>query len=172
MAASSSGSHRARPVERLRECPCELLGAASTDHVSFDQRPANVLSDAGDRALVLNIAQIALSVHVGTLGAIKWGVEEDGDDEQIINVMVKYPHKTCFTDQQIELIKLVNKLRVRSVWIQPEDDCVYIGVAVWRSDVVGQFTVQDLVIVRRAVDEDTVAAKPPSKKRARATVKR
>jgi hypothetical protein len=170
--AASSGTHRARPVERLRECPCELLGAATTDHVSFDQRPANVLSDAGDRDLVLNVARIALSVHVGTAGAIEWGVEEDGDDEQIINVMVKYPHKTCFTDQQIELIKLVNQLRVRSVWVQPEDDCVYIGVALWRSDVVGKFTVQDVVIVRRAVDADTEAAKPPTRKRARVSAKR
>lgn len=156
---------RARPVRSTGECACALLGAASTDIVTIDIRPANSIPDAGDRELVLNVAQVALSMHVGTDSAVEWSVEKDTEDDRIVNAMFKYPYKTCFTDQHIEAIKLVNKMRVRSVWVQPEDDCVYVGVSVWRSDVVAHFTVQDVVLVQRAVavEDEPVG----TKKRAR-----
>ena len=165
-----AASQTARPVRRSGECVCELLGAAATDVVTIDTTPANRISGAGDRALVLNVAQVALSIHVGTASAMDWNVEDDAEDERILNVMFRFPAKTCFTDQQIEIVKLVNRLRVRSVWVQPEDDCVYIGVAVWRSDAVGEFVVQDIVIIRRASepDEDPEETKAAtSRKRAR-----
>ena len=158
----------ARPVGRLAECPCALLDGAAADQVIVDNRPATSIADAGDRALATNVARIALSVHVGTATASGWTVEDDAADARVFNIMVKFPAGTCFTHQQLELVTLVNRLRVRSVWVQPEEDCVYLGAALWRSDVVGGFTVQDVVVVRRVADDDGPAVDAGTGKRARA----
>lgn len=170
MSASVPGRRVSRPVERLLECPCELLDAAPVDIVSFDHTPAFILTDDGDRYLALNIAQVALSLHAGSTDALEWSVEADTEDAGVVNIMTKYPRSTCFTLQQLNFVHLVNELRVRSVWVQPEEDCVYLGVAMCRSDVVQQVTVQDIVILRRAIDSGGDApTKSGPRKRLRAS---
>ncbi len=141
----------ARRVDRPAECPCELLGGEAADEVVFDDVPARAVAELGDRNLVINISHVVQSLHVGAEGPLGWMVEFD-DDDGILLVMVKYPAKTVFTARQLSLVELVNEVRIKEVWVQPEDDCVYVGVAVWRSDVAQQLTVQDLVILRRSVD--------------------
>lgn len=170
MAASVPGRRMARPVERLQECPCELIGASPVDIVSFDHGPARILTDEGDRHLALNIAQVALGLHIGSIDALEWSVEQDSQDDSVVNVMTKFPLATCFTLQQLNLVQLVNELRVKDVWVQPEEDCVYLGVAMWRSDVVRQVTVQDLVVLRRSIESAADApTKSGTRKRLRAS---
>ena len=148
---SMASGRVARRVERLAECPCELLAAHHADEVVFDDVPARGVAELGDRNLIINIAHVVQSLHVGAEGPLGWMVEFD-DDDGILLVMVKFPKKTVFTARQLALVELVNEIRIKEVWVQPEDDCVYVGVAVWRSDVAQQLTVDDLVILRRRVD--------------------
>jgi hypothetical protein len=164
---------RPRPVRPSKLCVCEIFDAGANSTVNIDTRPARDVADAGDRGLVINVAQVALSVRFGSAQVQCWFVEKDAEDARVIHVMFKFPAKTCFTHQQLELIKLVNTLRVREVWVQPEDTCVYVGAALWRSDTVAEFTVQDVVIIRRVATAaeafgDTDTASAPPLKRARA----
>ena len=157
----------ARRVEQLAECPCEILAAHHADEVIFDDVPARAVAEEGDRNLVINISHVVQSLHVGAEGPLGWMVEFD-DDDGVLLVMVKYPVKTVFTARQLALVELVNEVRIKEVWVQPEDDCVYVGVAVWRSDVAQQLTVQDLVVLRRSVDgPDVQPVKTGNRKRMR-----
>lgn len=157
-------SSRARSVTKLDTCPCELIDAAPADRTAIDETPANILDDEGDRHLALNLAQITLALHIGTVDALGWAVEADSSDKSIVNIMVRYPAGTCFTLQQLNLVQLVNELRVKEVWVQPEAEAVYVGVAMWRTGVAHEFTVQDLIVLRRVAEP---GATPGSRKRAR-----
>ena len=143
---------RARPIPRPAECPCELIGGTAASEVTFDQVPAHVVADPGDRALVLNVAMVALHIHVGKIDAMEWHVEVE-DEQSLYNVVVKYPLRTGFTWEQLGLVKKVNSLRVKEVWAQSEADCAYLCASVWRSDAVPVVTRQDVVILRTLVDE-------------------
>ncbi len=141
----------ARRVERPAECPCELLAAHPADEITFDDVPARAVAEEGDRNLVINISHVVQSLHLGPEGSLGWMVEFD-DDDNVLLIMVKFPAKTVFTSRQLSLVELVNEIRIKEVWVQPEDDCVYVGVAVWRSDVVQQLTVTDIVVLHRSID--------------------
>jgi hypothetical protein len=152
MASASSGRRAARPVDRPAECLCELLGGQPRDEIVYDDVPARAVEDLGDRALVTNVAHVVQSLHAAVTNSLEWHVEFE-DDGTII-VMVKFPARTVFTARQLALVELVNEVRIKDVWVQPEADCVYVGTTVVRSDVAIQLTVQDIVILRRAVDNE------------------
>jgi hypothetical protein len=165
-APSSSGRHAARPVERPAACLCELLKAHPSDEIVYDDVPARAIEDPGDRALATNVAHVVQSLHAAVTNSMEWHVEFD--DGGTIIVMVKFPARTVFTARQLALVETVNELRIKDVWIQPEDDCVYVGTTLVRSDVALQLTVQDIVILRRAVDDES-KGRGGVRKRARGT---
>ncbi len=151
--AASSVARVARRVPRVGVCLCELIGGTPASEVTFDHVPANVVTEEGDRNLVLNVAMVALHVHLGKIDAISWSVEVE-ESEGLYNVLVKYPKNTCFTDTQLTTVRNVNTWRIREVWTQPEDDCSYINATVWDCHSTPTFTRQDVVLLRHIVDND------------------
>lgn len=116
-------------------CPCRTLGAPS-EKIVIDSRP--IENTAIGRNLAPEEQELVLSlVHVVSslqgLDCKSWSLEQDFNDEALVNVLFAFEPNTCVTYTHFEMIRCVNRLRVRQVWVQPETDQLYIGVALQRA---------------------------------------
>lgn len=162
----STRRHPARIPAKPATCVCQILDAPNSSEVVFDDVPARVIADLGDRALVTNVAHVIMTLDATMTNAREWHIETDPEEPNLYVVMVKFPAGSIFTSRQLSLVELVNELRVKQVWVQPEEDCVYIGTTVWNSTADITLTVQDIVVIRHMVDEDPTD-RPGTRKRQR-----
>ena len=123
----------------------------SCNQLQFDLLPIANITEP-DKSTVFNVGRIMILVHFPKIKSKKWLVEEE---DEHYNVSVTYPAKTIIDDKQIDLIKQVNTLLVKRVWVQPEEDCVLLCASVWKSNVTITLNVQELYIIERTLKKNT-----------------
>ena len=128
------------------DCICKLL--KTSNRVYFDPTPVIDIPQP-DKTNVLNIGKIMALIHYPRIKNKSWDVEVE---DKHYNVCVIFAPDTTIDDKQIELIKQVNPLLIKRIWVQPEKNDLLLCASVWRSDVDRSFTVQDIYIIERTIN--------------------
>lgn len=143
-------------------CACQMLGGDASALLEFNNDFANDIVDATDRVLVNAVAATAQALLLGVADVLEFQKDLTADH---INIIVKFPPRTCIDLEQFLAIKFLNEVRIRKIWVQPEVDYVGLCVSVWRADTPWARTVMDVILLRRRVSAgngDAGVALPPA----------
>lgn len=113
--------------------------------------------DEPNKTVIHCIAKIMLTLHYPEIEPDSWKIEEDN---KYYTIVMSFPQKTWFDDDQTNLIRQVNEYRIARVWIQPENNAVLLCVNIRKSNVDDEITITEVRIITTRISN-------PSKKRKR-----